>query len=136
MVASLDFLVPLYLLAHLLMIKKNLQDIRLAIIIFFLLLITIRIYLDISLYESFRLSNIIVPVIIILTLLYKSKMTWLAAVLLFISGIYYYLFERIWIAYPGKFDFTFSLIELSKLGYCIRNTWLIHFITLFPLAFF
>jgi hypothetical protein len=110
-----------------------------AAIAFFLVLIAVRVYLDISNHNSVRLKSLALPATLVFTFTYKSGLTWVMALILFLYGIYYYLFESVKIAYPGVFEFTLPLNELffgsEDEGYRILGL-LSHCISLFPMVFY
>ena len=118
---------------------RLLRLIKLGVIILFFSLLLLRISMDISWYNSIRLTNLLLPATIILILVYKSKVSWLTAVLIFTCGIYYYLFESTKIAYPRQFEFTLPLTEFifgDKHGYKTENKLLILIFGLFPFVFY
>ena len=113
--------------------------IKLGVIVLFFSLLILRISIDISWYNSIRLTNLLLPTTIILTIIYKSKITWWTAILIFLYGIYYYLFDRIKVAYPGQFEFTLPLKELvlgDKHGYRTENKLALLVLGLFPFVFY
>lgn len=108
-------------------------------IAFFLVLIAARVYLDIRNHNSVRFKSLALPATLVFTFTYKSGLTWVISFLLFLYGIYYYLFESVKIAYPGVFEFTIPLNELffgSEGGGYRTGSLLSHCINLFPIVFY
>jgi len=93
---------------------------KILLIIFFILLITICFYQAIFWDISMELDRITLLLTFIFTLVYQSKGSWLAAMAVFLYGIYYYIFQSSKVAYGGNFEFTLPLIEVlygDKHGY-------------------
>lgn len=80
---------------------------------FFLVLIMLRIYVDVSRHHSIKLSNILLLSTFIATFYYKTKTSWLVAVGLCVWGVYYYLVQAVKVAWPGQFEFTLPLLEFA-----------------------
>ncbi len=104
----------------------------------FLFFIILRIWFDLSELGRLRPFTLLLPSTFIFITYYQTKATWLLAITLFVYGIYYYFFKRIWLAYPGAFEFTLPLKELiygDKHGYTTGHL-LQRYLTLFPLIFY
>jgi hypothetical protein len=115
---------------------ENMLKIAFALIFFFLL--GVRIWFDFSELEKFRPFQLLLPATFIFVVFYRTKLTWALAMLLFVYGLYYYFFKRIWVAYPGAFEFTLPLKELlygDKHGYTTGHSFQ-RWLTLFPFIFY
>jgi len=117
---------------------KAMTIVRVAFTSIFLFFIIVRLWFDISELGKFRPFMLLLPATFIFIAYYQTKATWLLALILFAYGVYYYFFRRIWIAYPGAFEFTLPLKELmygDKHGYTTGHP-LQRYLTLFPLLFY
>lgn len=114
------------------------KALKIAFVCIFLLIVIVRLWFDFSELEKFRPFQLLLPVTFIFVVFFRTKATWILAMTLFAYGLYYYFFRRIWVAYPGAFEFTLPLNELmygDKHGYTTGHPfqrWLL----LFPLLFY
>ena len=116
----------------------TMKIVSLSFTFIFLFFIIIRIWFNLSELGSLQPSALLLPVTFIFITYYRTKMSWLLAIVLFLYGIYYYFFKRILVAYPGAFEFTLPLNELlygDKHGYTSGHP-LQRYLTLFPLLFY
>lgn len=104
----------------------------------FLLVIIVRLWFDISELHKFRPFSLLLPATFIFITYYRTKITWILAMTLFLYGIYYYFFRRVWVAYPGAFEFTLPINELlyrDKYGLSTGHP-VQFYLRSFPLAFY
>ena len=118
--------------------NKTMKVVKVFFTFIFLFFILIRIWFDLSELGRLRPLTLLLPFTFIFITFYQTNVTWLLAITLFVYGIYYYFFKRIWIAYPGAFEFTLALKELmygDKHGYTTGHPFQ-RYLTLFPLLFY
>jgi hypothetical protein len=118
------------------LISKTTLTIAFPCIFFFFLVV--RLWFDFSELEKFRPFQLLLPLTFIFIAFFRTKTTWILAMALFMYGVYYYFFRRIWSAYPGAFEFTLPLNELmyrDKHGYTTGHLFQ-RYLTLFPLLFY
>ena len=117
---------------------KTMNIVRQFFTCLFLLLIIARLWFDISELHKFRPFSLLLPATFIFITYYRTKVTWILALTLFLYGIYYYFFKRIWVAYPGALEFTLPVNELlyrDKEGLSTGHS-LQFYLLLFPLVFY
>jgi hypothetical protein len=118
--------------------NKTMKVVKVSFTVIFLFFIIIRIWFDLSEFGRLRPFTLLLPLTFIFITYYQKKISWLLAMILFVYGLYYYFFKRIWVAYPGAFEFTQPLNELmygDKHGYTTGHLFQ-RYLTLFPLLFY
>ncbi len=118
--------------------NSAIQGLKIGVVLLFLSMLTIRIYVNLSLDNRFREHEILWPLSFILVAIYHSKASWMYGICLFLYGLRYYFFELPITSNLNDYDFTqplSDLLYLDEKGYHTGYTFQ-RYIPAFPFLFY
>lgn len=118
--------------------NRTIQVLKIGVVLLFLSMLTIRIYVNLSLGNRIQEHEILWPLSFIFITLYQSKVSWMYGICLFLYGLRYYIFEAPIISDFKDYEFMQPLSDLLYLdekgyhtGYVFER-----FLVVFPFLFY
>ncbi|WP_343532246.1 hypothetical protein [Pedobacter sp.] len=118
--------------------NRTIQVLKIGVVLLFLSMLTIRIYVNLSLGIRIRDHEILWPLSFIFVTFYQSKVSWIYGICLFLYGLCYYFFEAPNASDLKDYEFTQPLSDLLYLdedGYHTGYTFQ-RYLGAFPFLFY